>query len=207
MSLVPALWREPQPLLLASASPIRRLLLENAGLPIETETAGIDERALEASLRTGDPAELARHLAVEKALAVSRRRPGRIVVGADQTLALDGALLHRPSTADQAKAQLARLAGKMHRLHSGVAVARDGACVASFVEGAQLTMRPVARDAIEAYAAIAGKERLTQSVGAYQLEGLGIHLFDRIEGDHTTILGLPMLPLLRVLRDLDLLAF
>jgi septum formation protein len=206
MSVVPVLWRAPQPLLLASASPIRRALLENAGLPIETETAGIDERAIEASLPTGDPAELARHLAVEKALAVSRRRRGRIVVGADQTLALDGALMHRPSTAEEAKAQLARLAGKMHRLHSGVAVARDGACAASFVEGAQLTMRPLAPDAVESYAAIAGTERLTQSVGAYQLEGLGIHLFDRIDGDHTTILGLPMLPLLQVLRDLDLLA-
>jgi septum formation protein len=206
MSAAPVLWCAPQPLLLASTSPIRRMLLENAGLPVETEAAGIDERDVEASLRTADPAELARYLAVEKARAVSRRRPGRVVVGADQTLALDGELLHRPATVDAARAQLARLAGKAHRLHSGVAVVRDGELVASFVEGAQLPMRRLTPDAIEAYAAIAGKEHLTQSVGAYQVEGLGIHLFDRIEGDYTTILGLPLLPLLRVLRDLDLLA-
>jgi septum formation protein len=128
------------------------------------------------------------------------------VVGADQILALEGELLHRPATAAAAKAQLARMAGKTHRLHSGVAVARDGEAVASLVEGAQLTMRPLTSGAIDAYAAIAGPERLTQSVGAYQIEGIGIHLFDRVEGDHATILGLPLLQLLRVLRDLDLLA-
>ena len=199
-------WRAPQPLLLASTSPVRRMLLESARLPVETEAAGIDERAVEESLRTADPAALARGLAVEKALAASRRRPGRIVVGADQILALDGELLHRPATAAEAKAQLARLAGKTHHLQSGIAVALDGQAVASLVETAQLTMRLLTPDAINAYAAIAGTERLTQSVGAYQLEGLGIHLFDRVEGDHATILGLPLLPLLRVLRDLDLLA-
>lgn len=207
MSAAPALWLPPQPLLLASASPVRRMLLENAGLPVETEAAAIDERAVEAGLPTGDPAELARRLATEKALAVSRRRPGRIVVGADQTLALAGELLHRPATVRDAKGQLARLAGKTHYLNSGVTVARDGEAVASFVEGAQLAMRPLGADAIESYAVLAGPERLTQSVGAYQLEGLGIHLFDRVEGDHATILGLPLFPLLRVLRDLDLLAF
>ena len=199
-------WRAPQPLLLASTSPARRMLLESAGLPVETEAAGIDERALEERLRTADPAALARGLAVEKALAVSGRRPGRIVVGADQILALEGELLHRPTTVAEAKAQLARLAGKTHGLHSAVAVARDGEALASLVEGAQLTMRPLTSDAIDAYAAIAGTERLTQSVGAYHIEGIGIHLFDRVEGDHATILGLPLLPLLRVLRDLDLLA-
>ena len=207
MSAAPVLWCAPQPLLLASASPIRRMLLENAGLPVETEAAGIEERAVEAALGTADPAELARGLALEKARAVSRRRPGRVVVGADQTLALDGELLHRPATVHAATAQLAGLAGKTHRLHSGVAVVRDGEAVASFVESATLKMRALSGQAIDAYAAIAGPERLTQSVGAYQLEGLGIHLFDTLEGDHTTILGLPLLPLLRVLRDLDLLAF
>lgn len=207
MTARPALWRAPEPLLLASGSSIRRELFERAGLPVETEVPGIDERAVEAALRKADPAELARGLAVEKALAVSRRRPGRIVVGADQTLAVDGELLHRPATVEAAKAQLARLTGKTHRLHSGVAVARDGEAVASFVESAALDMRALAGRAIETYAAIAGPERLTHSVGAYQLEGLGIHLFDTIEGDYTTILGLPLLPLLRLLRDLDLLAF
>ena len=206
MSAAAGPWRAPHPLLLASASPVRCMLLESAGLPVETEAADIDERVVEESLRTADPAALARGLAVEKALAVSRRRPGRIVVGADQILTLDGELLHRPATADDAKVQLARLAGRTHRLHSGVAVVRDGEAVASLVETAQLTMRPLTSHAIDAYAAIAGTERLTQSVGAYQLEGLGIHLFDRVEGDHATILGLPLLPLLRVLRDLDLLA-
>jgi septum formation protein len=206
MSATPVLWRAPQPLLLASTSLVRRMLLESAGLPVETEAADIDERAVEETFRTADPAALARGLAIEKPLVVSRRRPGRIVVGADQILALEGELLHRPATAAEAKAQLARLAGKTHRLHSAVAVVRDGEVVASFVEGAQLTMRPLTSDAIDAYAAIAGTERLTQSVGAYQLETLGIHLFDRVEGNHATILGLPLLPLLRALRDLDVLA-
>ena len=206
MSAAAGPWRAPQPLLLASTSPVRRMLLESAGLPVETEAAGIDERAVEETLRTADPAALARGLALEKALAVSRRRPGRIVVGADQILALEGELLHRPATAAEAKAQLARLAGKTHHLHSAVVVARDGEAVASLVEGAQLTMRRLTSHAIDAYAAIAGAERLTQSVGAYQLEGLGIHLFARVEGAHATILGLPLLALLRVLRDLDLLA-
>lgn len=202
-----ALWRAPQPLLLASASPIRRMLLENAGLPVETEAAGIDERAVEAESGSKDPAALARGLAVAKATAVSRRHPGRMVIGADQTLALGDALLHRPDTLATAKAQLAQLAGKTHRLHSGVAVVRDGETLSAFVESAALTMRPLSPQAIEIYAAIAGRDRLTASVGAYQIERLGVHLFDRVEGDHTTILGLPMPALVRTLRDLDLLAF
>ena len=207
MSAGPALWRAPEPLLLASASPIRRMLIENAGLPVESETAGIDERAVEAKIGTTNPSDLARQLALAKARAVSGRRPGRTVVGADQTLALDGVLLHRPEDVPDAKAQLAQLAGKTHRLHSGVAVVRDGETLASFVESAALTMRPLSREAIELYAAVAGRDRLTESVGAYQLEGLGAHLFERVEGDHTAILGLPILALVSALRDLDLLAF
>jgi septum formation protein len=200
------LWRGPEPLLLASTSATRRTLLENAGLPVETEAAGIDERAIEAQAGSADPGELALRLAGEKALAVSRRLPGRFVVGADQTLALDGALLHRPADAGDAKAQIAQLAGRSHTLHSAVAVARDGEVLDRAVDLARLGMRRLSPAQIELYATLAGEARLTQSVGAYQIEGLGVHLFDRIEGDHTTILGLPMLPLLRVLRSLGLLA-
>jgi septum formation protein len=202
----PALWRAREPLLLASASPIRRMLLENAGLPVESDAAGVDERAVEADIGSKDPAGLARHLAIAKAGVVSRRHRGRVVIGADQTLALGDAVLHRPVDVPAANAQLAQLAGKTHRLHSGVAIVRDGETLAAFVETAALTMRPLSAHAIDVYAAVAGPERLTASVGAYQIEGLGVHLFDRIEGDHTTILGLPMLAVLRSLRDLDLLA-
>ena len=201
------LWRGGEPLLLASTSRTRRRLLEDAGLPVEAEAAGVDERAVEAGLGRAGADALARELSVAKALAVSRRRPGRIVVGADQTLALEGGLLHRPPDVVAAKAQLAELAGKTHRLYSAVAVARSGEIVDGFVEAAALAMRSLSAAAIEAYAAVAGQERLTQSVGAYQLEGVGVHLFEAIEGEHSTILGLPLLPLLRSLRRLQLLAF
>jgi septum formation protein len=200
------LWRGPEPLLLASTSATRRTLLENAGLPVETEAAGIDERAIEAQVGSSDPGELAMRLAGEKALAVSRRRPGRFVVGADQTLALEGTLLHRPADAVAAKAQIAQLSGRMHTLHSALAVARDGEVLDRAVDLARLTVRRLSPAQIALYARLAGEARLTLSVGAYQIEGLGVHLFDRLEGDHTTILGLPMLPLLRVLRALGLLA-
>ena len=198
-------WRPAAALLLASTSATRRALLESAALPVETRAPGVDERALEAETGGLGPEALALRLAEAKALAVSRLAPGRIVVGADQVLDLDGQVFHKPENAAGARAHLAALAGKTHALRSAVALARDGAVVAGFVETARLTMRPLDEARIARYVEAAG-ERVLTSVGAYQLEGLGIHLFERVEGDHSTVLGLPLLPLLARLRDLDLLA-
>jgi septum formation protein len=200
-----SLWLPPTPLLLASTSATRRLLLESAGLPVATEASEVDERAIEAQAR-GAPQELARRLAAEKALAVSRRRRGRVVVGADQVLEAEGEVLHKPADREAARRQVGRLAGRSHHLHSAFAVARDGSVVREGLDSARLTMRQLDETAIALYLDLAG-ERVTQSVGAYQLEGVGIHLFARVEGEHSTILGLPLIPLLAALRDMRLLAF
>jgi septum formation protein len=193
------LWRGTAPLLLASKSAARRALLEAAKLPFEILGVEIDERALEADGPRDRPDGVARLLAREKALAGSRLRPDALVIGADQTLALGGESFHKPADRDAAKAQLTRLAGRTHALHSAVALARDGEIVFDTVEAAHLTMRPLAPSSLDAYLDAAG-DAVLGSVGGYQLEGLGIHLFERIEGAHSVILGLPLLPLLGFLR-------
>ncbi len=201
-------WRLPEPLLLASGSATRRGLLESAGLPVEVARPMVDERAVEAAARSqgADLAEVAARLAEAKALEVSRRAPGRLVLGADQTLDLGGQGLHKPRDRAEAHAQIERLSGRTHVLHSAVALARDGAVVAAFADEARLAMRQLGPAAIEAYLDLAGPA-VTTSVGAYQLEGAGIHLFERVEGAHATILGLPLLPTLAALRGLGALAF
>ena len=151
------------------------------------------------------PGEIAGLLAREKALFVSARNPGRYVIGADQTLALGQRLFSKPSGRAQAAEQLHLLAGNTHTLHSAVAVISDGKIVFADVSVAKMTMRHLSESEISAYLDAAG-EAVTTSVGAYQLEGLGVHLFERIEGDHFTILGLPLLPLLAFLRSERLLA-
>lgn len=194
-------WRGSRPLLLASTSATRRALLASAGLTVETESPGVDERAVEADCAGLAPEALARRLAEAKAAAVAARRPERVVVGADQVLECDGTLFHKPADPAAARAQIAALAGRTHALRSAVALAVDGAVVESFVETAHLTMRPLDAAAIAAYVDLAGPDRVCASVGGYQLEGLGIHLFAVIAGDHSTILGLPLLPLLARLRS------
>lgn len=196
------LWRGTAPLLLASKSAARRALLDAARLPFEVVSAEVDERAIEAqAVKEGaDPAGVALTLAHAKALAGAAAHPGRVVIGADQTLALGDDAFHKPADRAAAKAQIARLAGRTHALHSAVAVARDGAVLWATVESAHLAMRPLDDTAIEAYLEAAG-EAMLASVGGYQLEGLGIHLFARVEGDHSVILGLPLLPLLGFLRS------
>ncbi|MHC2103938.1 Maf family protein [Methylobacterium sp. CM6246] len=198
-------WLRPDPLLLASTSPTRRLLLESAALPVETAAPDVDERAVEASSQDLSPPDLALRLARAKADAVAARHPGRVVLGADQVLELDGTVFHKPRDADEARAQLARLAGRTHALHSAVALA--GALDDGFVETARLTIRPLDARAIAAYVACAGEDRVRASVGGYQLEGPGIHLFESVAGDHSTVLGLPLLPLLTRLRDAGYLDF
>ncbi|MGJ3262151.1 MAG: Maf family protein [Salinarimonas sp.] len=199
---VPGLWREATALVLASTSATRRDLLASTGLPFETARPDVDERAVEATALAGGagPEALAVTLAREKALSVSAARPGALVIGADQTLALERRLFHKPTSRAAAREQIAALAGRTHALHSGVALARDGVVVTDFLASARLTMRPLDAAAIELYLALAG-DAATTSVGGYQLEGVGAHLFARVEGDHSTILGLPVFPLLAALRD------
>lgn len=209
METRPRLWLPDEPLCLASTSATRRVLLEATGIPVATQAPQVDERAVEAAMRAADPsidgAGLASALAKAKALAVSGVRRDSLVVGADQTLALGAELLHKPASRADAAAQIARMAGRTHILVSAVAIAREGALVATFSEAARLTMRPLAPEAIDRYLDLAGESALA-SVGGYQLEGLGAHLFEEVEGDHTTILGLPVRPLLAALRRLGALA-
>jgi septum formation protein len=199
------IWRGKHPLILASQSLARQALLANAGIAFEAMPAGIDEREIQRASGLSEPGDIASHLARQKALWVAGHRPGRVVVGADQTLALGQRLFSKPAGRAQAAGQLNALAGSSHELHSAVAVARDGKIVFETVSVARMTMRRLSATEVEAYLDEAG-EAVTSSVGAYQLEGLGIHLFERIEGDHFTILGLPLLPLLAYLRGERLLA-
>ena len=194
------LWRGKDPLILASQSRARQMLLANAGISFETVPAEIDERAAQQASGLLAPGDIAALLAREKARFVSTRRPGRFVVGADQTLALGMRLFSKPAGRAQAADQLRALAGNSHALHSGVAVARDGKILFEKVATARMTMRRLTEAEIDAYLDEAGAA-VTSSVGAYQLEGLGVHLFEHIEGDHFTILGLPLLPLLAFLRS------
>jgi septum formation protein len=194
------IWRGNDPLILASQSRARQMLLGNAGISFEAVPADIDERAVQKNSGLTSPGEIAGLLAREKAKFVSSKNPGRHVIGADQTLALGERLFSKPAGRAQAAEQLRLLAGNSHALHSAVAVARDGKIMFSDVSVATMTMRKLSDSQIESYLDAAG-EAVTSSVGAYQLEGLGVHLFERIEGDHFTILGLPLLPLLAFLRS------
>jgi septum formation protein len=188
-------------IVLASGSPARRTLLANAGIAFAVEPSTVDERAVEAPLiaRGASPAEIASALAEAKAVEVSRRIPQALVIGADQTLDCDGHRGTKSESLAEARTQLQRLAGRSHQLHSAVAVARDGAVAWRLRDSATLTMRPLSAAEIDAYLARVG-ETVLKSVGVYQLEGEGIRLFERIEGDYFTILGLPLLPLLAYLR-------
>ncbi len=198
------LWCGKDPLILASQSRARQTLLANAGISFEAVPAEIDERAVQHASGLASPGDIAALLAREKALSVSARRPGKFVVGADQTLALGERLFSKPAGRAQAAEQLRVLAGQRHELHSAVAVARDGKILFADVAVARMTMRWLSESEIGTYLDEAG-EAVTTSVGAYQLEGLGVHLFERIEGDHFTILGLPLLPLFAFLRSQRLL--
>jgi septum formation protein len=175
-------------------------------LSVETQAPGIDERAVQAAASSEGPPAIARRLAAEKAVAVSRLRPDRLVIGADQTLVCDGRLFHKPANRSEAREQLMALSGRTHVLHSAFALAQDGVIAHEGVDDACMTLRALTSDAIDVYLDVAGAAAL-QSVGAYQVEGIGIHLFERIEGEHSTILGLPLVPLLAALRRRGLLAF
>ena len=184
------LWRGEQPLILASKSATRLTLLVHAGLPVETVVADVDERALEAEAGDIEPAKVALLLARAKALGAA--------------LALGPEIFHKPRTVETARDQLKRLSGHTHALHSAVAVAFDGTVAFDVVVSAFLTMRALSDDMLDTYLSAAGQRVLT-SVGAYQLEAVGVHLFTRVDGDHFTILGLPLLQLLAFFRQQGLL--
>ncbi|CDZ52056.1 Maf-like protein [Neorhizobium galegae] len=189
------------PLVLASSSPFRRMLLENAGLAFESRAADIDERKIEAGLEGASPDQVALTLAKAKAVDVSRHFPGALVIGSDQTMSLGSRVYHKPKTLAEAKENLLSLSGKTHRLNSAIAFARDSQIVWEHVAHADLTVRELNETFVDRYLSRVG-EKVYGSVGAYQLEGEGIQLFSKIEGDYFTILGLPMLPLLEKLREL-----
>jgi septum formation protein len=193
------IWRGTYPLILASQSRSRKMLLANAGLTFDTIPADIDERAIQQAAKLSAPGEIAGLLAREKARFVSAQKAGHHVVGADQILALGSRLFNKPDGRAGAADQIRALAGQTHELHSAIAVALDGKIVFETVAVARMRMRPLSGDDIRFYLDAAG-DAVTSSVGAYQLEGLGVHLFERIEGDYFTILGLPLLPLLDFFR-------
>jgi septum formation protein len=193
-------WRGPQPLILASQSRARQMLLANAGIEYEAISAAIDERAVQKQSGLQQPGDVAALLALEKARAVAATHPGRIVLGADQTLALGDRLFDKPAGRAEAAQQLRLLSGKTHELHSAIALIGDGELIGQRVSVARMTIRLLTDHGIETYLDAAGAA-VTTSVGAYQLEGLGVHLFERVEGDHFTILGLPLMILLPMLRD------
>ena len=198
-----------RPLILASGSPYRRKMLEAAGLSFHVVPADVDEAALKRGLAAQSPkpisAAVADALARAKAQSVSARHPDATVIGADQILALGDDLLDKPGDLAAARVQLERLRGKTHRLISAVVVAEAGKVLWTHVDEAVLTMRPFSREFLDRYLAEADPG-LCQIVGAYEIEGPGIQLFERVEGDHFTIIGLPLVPLLAELRSRGVMA-
>ena len=193
-------WSAPAPLVLASRSFARRTMLSAAGIPVEIISAQIDERAIERNLNGNrDPDELALLLSWEKASAVSFKAPSRLVVGADQTLAMGSKHFNKPADVDEARQQLRMLRGQSHTLHSAATLVQDGSVLFKVVDTARLRMRNFSDKFLDDYLEAAGPSVL-ESVGGYQLEKLGIHLFERVEGDYFTILGMPLLPLLDFFR-------
>ncbi|WP_454288838.1 Maf-like protein [Rhizobium arsenicireducens] len=190
-------------LVLASASPSRRMLMENAGLFFQAVAAQIDERAFEDFIahRSFGPGELALELALQKALEVSNRFPKALVIGCDQTMSLGQRVFHKPADRHEAASTLRTLRGNVHRLNSAVVLVQEGREVWRHLSTADLAMRDFSDAFLELYLERCG-DSVMKSVGCYQLEGIGIQLFDSIAGDYFTILGLPLLPLLGQLRAL-----
>lgn len=173
--------------------------MTNAGMAFEWKESEIDERAIEKAAALTEPSAIAILLAVEKARTVSSRYPDALVIGCDQTMSFDGEVLHKSRSREEIRQTLKRLRGRSHRLNSGVAIVIDGKVVWEHVSVAELTMRRFSDSFLDHYVETAG-ESVLGSVGAYQLEGLGIQLFEKIDGDYFTIIGLPLLPLLQQLR-------
>ncbi len=186
-------------LILASKSAARRAMLENAGVTFAVQAADVDEETVKAAHDPSDPAGLAVELARVKALAVSRHDPDAWVLGADQTLSFADGLVSKAPSLAAARARLAEMRGRTHRLHSGAALAHKGQVVWSGVDTATMRMRDFSDAFLDAYLAGEG-EVLLGSVGAYRLEGPGAQLFEAVEGDYFTVLGMPLWPVLIELR-------
>ena len=199
------LWLIDKPLVLASKSAVRHALLRDAGIPVEVAPADIDERAIEQRADMGDAGDIAALLARGKARVIATRLPGRLVLGADQTLALGARRFSKPPDLAAARDQLKALRGRTHELHTAIALLREGTVVFEHRQVARLTMRAFSDAFLEGYLEVMGSA-VTTSVGGYQLEKVGIQLFERIEGDHFVILGLPLLALLQCLRQSGCLA-
>lgn len=178
-------------------------MLHDAGLTFEAVAPGIDERAAEAPLKNSGatPQEVAEILAEAKAAAVDEKYPDALVIGCDQTLSLDDEVLHKPANMEEARRRLLALSGKTHQLNSAVVLVQGGQTIWRHTGIARLTMRDLEPGFIGRHLALVGDKALT-SVGAYQIEGQGIQLFEKVEGDHFTIVGLPLLALLEELRNL-----
>jgi septum formation protein len=194
-----SLWLPADPLVLASKSAARRAMLESAGVPVEVRPADLDERGLEPGAGSVGPGGVAAFLAKEKAIAVARVNPDRLVLGADQTLALGARQFAKPADRAAAREQLRALSGRAHELHSAVAFVQNATVLFEHVAVAKLTMRSLSDRLLDLYLDAAG-DAATASVGAYQIEGPGIQLFERLDGDYFTILGLPLLAVLDFLR-------
>ena len=193
------LWLAANPLVLASGSAIRRKLIEAAGIPVVACPADLDERGLEAQIASETPSTIAALLAREKASAVERLQRGRLILAADQTLALGSERFSKPADRPAARAQLRALSGKTHELHSAIVFMQNAMVLFEHVGIARLTMRTLSDRFLDEYLDAVGSAA-SASVGAYQLEGVGIQLFERVEGDFFTILGLPLIPALDFLR-------
>jgi septum formation protein len=193
----PAVERERAELVLASGSAARRAMLEAAGLDFLVDPADVDEAAIRDRVIAsgGSHSAVAERLADAKASVVSVRHPDALVIGGDQVLSFDGRLLEKAASMREARDVLAALRGKTHTLYSCASLARDGETLWRHVDAAHLTMRAFSDAALDAYLEKAGNVVLT-SVGCYQIEGPAIQLFEAVDGEHATILGLPLLPLL-----------
>lgn len=189
-------------IVLASGSAFRRALLENAGIEFRVVAPDIDERAVEAALEGSDvtPEDLALILAEAKADHVSQRESAAWIIGCDQTLSLGDEVFHKPADMEQARRHLLALSGKTHALNSAVVIARGGETVWRHVSVAHMTMRTLHPAFVGRYLSKIGDAALS-SVGSYQIEGQGIGLFDKVDGDYFAIVGLPLLPLLAALRE------
>jgi septum formation protein len=202
MGFTSLFWRLPDPIILASTSETRKSVLRSVGIPFEAISPDVDERQIESAVQEQmiPPSEIALMLAKAKASEVSKRFSGRWIIAADQTLACDGHQYHKPTSRDEAAEQISSLSGKTHYLHSAVTCIANSRIEFEHIETASLSMRNLSSSFISRYLDVCG-ETVTRSVGGYQIEGFGAHLFEKIEGDHTTILGLPIFPLLRFLRQ------
>ena len=192
-------------LVLASGSMSRKALLTAAGVPFVADPADLDEDALMASLTQAGAEAMAQRLAEQKALTVSRRHPGKIVLGGDSVIAFEDGYLSKCASLEEAHTLLQRLSGRTHLLVSAAALARDGALLWTHASPCRMTMRILSQEFLEDYLASEG-EAILSSVGCYHFEGRGAQLFDTVDGDYFSVLGLPLLPVLAQLRKEGLLA-